>query len=67
MAKVFVMASNYEWYAGSMVPLTPGIWNRLTYALPSAINEPLRQIGIQFNGTTDSGVSSDVYIDAIMR
>jgi hypothetical protein len=65
MAKVFVMASNYQWYSGSMVPLTPGTWNRLAYALPAAINEPLRQIGIQFNGTTDRGISSDMYIDAI--
>jgi mannanase-like protein len=65
MAKVFVMASNYQWYSGPMLPLTPGTWNHLTYTLPSAINGPLRQIGIQFNATADSGISSDVYIDAI--
>jgi len=65
MAKVFVMASTYHWYSDSMLPLTPGAWNHLTYTLPSAINEPLRQIGIQLNGTTDSGINSDVYIDAL--
>jgi hypothetical protein len=65
-ARVFAMASNYQWYSGSMVSLTPGIWNRLTYTLPSGINGPPGQIGIQFNSTTDSSTSSTIYIDAIV-
>ena len=65
MGKVFVMASNNQWYSGSMVPLTAGIWNRLTYTLSPGFNGPSRQIGIQFNGTADSEINLDVYIDAI--
>jgi hypothetical protein len=65
LAKLVVVANNYQWYSNSMVPLTPGIWNRLTYALPSAINGPPLQMGIQFNSTSDSGISTNVYVDAI--
>ncbi len=64
-AKLFVMANDFQWYAGQVAPLVPGTWTPLTYILPSTMDGSPQQMGIQFNSTTGSSISSIVYIDAI--
>lgn len=64
-AKVFVVDSTHTWQSGNMITLTPGSWNRLTYTLPASFSGPARQLGIQFNTPSASGISTTVYIDAV--
>lgn len=65
-AKVFVMDSQYHWFSpNGMTQLKPGVWNPVTYTLPSIVNGEPRQIGIQFNNLGTAVLSTDVFIDAV--
>ncbi len=65
-AKLFVMDDNYHWFSNNtMVSLTPGQWNRLTFTLPSGISRQPRLVGIQFSNAANIAESGDVYIDQV--
>ncbi len=65
-AKIFVMDDLYHWYdAGDMTTLTAGTWNRLTFTLPAGVTGQLRQLGVQFNTSSATPVSGNVFLDSI--
>jgi len=65
-AKLFVMDNNYHWLSNNtMISLTPGQWNRLTFILPSDLSGQPRMLGIQFGNAANSSMSGDVYIDQV--
>lgn len=65
-AKLFVMDNNYRWFSNNtMISLTPGQWNRLTFTLPSNLSGQPRLLGIQFSNAVNSPESGDVYIDQV--
>ncbi len=64
-AKLFVSDSSDQWHTGREVNLQPGVWNRLTYTVPPAINGQVKQLGIQFNSPATGGPGCDVYIDSV--
>ena len=64
-AKLFVMSNQYHWFSRNMIRLRPGVWNRLTFTMPSNVSGHLRQLGIQFSTLGNTSMSTDVYIDAV--
>ncbi len=64
-AKLFIMDSQYHWFSGNMMRLSPGEWNRLTFTVPSNVSGQLLQLGIQFSTLGNTAMSTDVYIDAV--
>lgn len=67
LAKVFVMDSQYHWFdPDAMTTLQPGTWNKLTFTLPSNVSPgQLRQLGVQFNTSSNGLVSGNVYVDDV--
>lgn len=63
-AKLFITDGSYQWHTGNAVTLAPGTWTAVTYTLPTGVTS-IKQLGIQFNSQTGSGISTDVYIDAV--
>lgn len=64
-AKLFVVGSDYHWYANDTVQLQPGTWNTLTYTLSATLNGLPKQIGIQFDTSAVGKVSGKIYVDAV--
>ncbi len=64
-AKVFAVDSSWHWYFNEMSTLAPGIWNHLTYTIPSSVGGQIYRIGVQFGSTTNMPMSSDVFVDAV--
>jgi len=64
-AKLFIMDNQFHWLSGNMNRLSPGKWNRLTYAVPSNVSGQLLQLGIQFSTLGNTAISTDVYVDAV--
>lgn len=62
-ARLFAADQQYHWSSNAVVKLQAGVWTHLTYLVPA--NTVLHQLGIQFNSSTSSGISTNVYIDAI--
>jgi hypothetical protein len=65
-AKIFIMDNQYHWYdADTMSRLVPGTWNQLMFTLPSAVSGQLRQLGVQFNNSGTTRLSTNVFVDAV--
>jgi hypothetical protein len=62
-AKLFVVDQQYHWASDTLVTLQAGVWTHLTCVVPPNVTP--RQLGIQFNNSTGSGISTSVYVDAI--
>ena len=62
-ARLFVADQQYHWTSNAVVTLQAGVWTHLTCVVPA--NTVPRQLGIQFNSSTSSGISTNVYIDAV--
>jgi hypothetical protein len=64
-AKLFVVGSDYHWYANDTIALKPGTWNALTYTVSAAMSGLPKQIGIQFDTSAHGKVNGTIYVDDV--
>lgn len=65
-AALFVKDGKYHWHGSPETPaLTPGKWNRIDYIIPTHINEPVVEFGLQFFIDAPTAAQGTIYIDTL--
>ncbi len=64
-AQLFVSDANYTWWTQGFTPLTSGVWNTLTYTVPSWAVTPTYALGIQFLNAGSTAFTGTFYVDAV--